>query len=194
MIRPPESAGRKESMDKSLSILRELRHPVILEYGMVRHPENWEGDGFSTIIFAHFIAQQPCSGTFISVDIKPANIMVSDTLLKKYEIPSKNVFLVCADAMDFMNNPMLKIEYVDLLYLDAWDYSGDGTQREESALHHLEAFQRTEKWLRSGSLVLIDDILNQETLAGKGQYLIPLLREIGYEELHKGYQFLFRKP
>ena len=192
MIQPPGSSVRKASMDKSFEILSGLRHPVIVEYGMTRHADSWEGDGFSTILFAHFIAQQPCGGTLFSIDINPYSILASDHLMKKYEIPQRDIFLICADAMDFMHQA--KLELVDLLYLDAWDYGGDDVQKEESALHHLEAFQRSEKWLKSGSLVLIDDILNQDTLVGKGQYLIPHLKGIGYEELHRGYQFLFRKP
>ncbi len=187
MIKPPECSFRKSSMDKTLDLLRK-HNPIILEYGMVRHPENWEGDGFSTIHFAYHIAQY--NGMLISVDIESVNVLVSHQLLKKYEIPQKNVFLICADALCFMER--MKLEYVDLLYLDAWDC--DGGKLEESAKMHMHAFNMSEKWLRSGSLVLIDDIISQDTLAGKGQYLIPYLRNIGYEELHRGYQFLFRKP
>lgn len=183
MHKPPY--GRMESMDIVLSRLKEK--PYILEIGMTRAKGNWGGDGYSTIIFGYMAAQ--LNGTLISIDIKSEALLVTSAILREYDIPAKNILLVCADALEYFKRTEFK--KVDLLYLDAWDYKGDEQEREASADCHLEALKAVERYLVKGSMVLIDDIMNPITLEGKGKKVIPYMLDNGYTLIYKGYQFLF---
>lgn len=188
MIKPLGSAYRKASMDKCFEAL--AGSPAnILELGMTRGLDNYDGDGHATLHWAWYVAQ--FGGSLVSIDINPHPILITSELLKRYEIPTKNIFLICADAINFLE---FFGGYVDLLYLDAWDYLGSAEDLENSSQKHLEAFLKAEARLKEGSLVMIDDIHDVQTFVGKGRYLIPHLIKLGYENLHLGWQTIFRKP
>jgi len=189
MIQPPFSSRRKNSMEKCFELLNKDK-PIILEFGMTRVLDGCEGDGYSTIHWAYQIAQY--GGSLISIDIDPQTINVSSALIKFYEISTNNIFLVCADAMSFLDS--FELKKIDLLYLDAWDYLGNQEELDKSSKMHLQAFLKCEPMLKSGSLVLIDDILDTQTLIGKGKEVIPYMEIIGYENCYRDYQFLYRKP
>jgi hypothetical protein len=185
----PVPEGRNLSFDFAIDLLRKP-NPVIVEFGMTRLDDNWNGDGWSTPLFGKTIALY--GGKFISVDINGDCIPVVKKIYGDYEIPMKNVFLVCADAIDFIDT--FNFDRVDLLYLDAWDYTGTPEDLDKSMTMHVVAFIKAHKWLKSGSLILIDDVHDVDTFEGKGKYLIPYLIDIGYEVCYKGYQYLLRKP
>jgi len=190
MIKPPESSHRKDTMDLCFQYLQTIPNPVVLEFGMTRLKGNWQGDGYSTIHWAYYVAEN--NGVLVSVDVDPQAIVTSLQIIKEHEIPANNIILTCADAFDFMKNVSLK--KVDCLYLDCWDYLGTKEQKDQSAKNHYDLFLLCEKLLPVGSYVLIDDMFpNMETAYGKGQLLIPYLLENKYKILWNAYQYLYVK-
>ena len=81
---------------------------------------------------------------------------------------------------------------IDLLYLDAWDYS-EGEAAKISEESHLDAFKIIENSLSDRALILIDDIHDTESFKGKGSLVIPYLLNKGYKILYLGYQCLLSK-
>lgn len=183
---PP--TGRKELL-KVLDMLPP--DPVIVEVGMTRQEGNWQGDGYSTPLFAWYVEKN--GGKFYSVDIDPEAVMISKKIMSYYGIEGKNTFLICADAFSFFSNsPVRKI---DCLYLDVWDYIGDQEAKNDSAKKHLELFKMIYDGfcLSPNALVVIDDVFNQDTFEGKGKFVVPYMIDLGYEIVEKGYQIILRK-
>jgi hypothetical protein len=186
MLKPPYS--RILTFDKTLELLSET--PTIVEFGMTRQEGNYDGDGYSTILFGWYVVEH--GGKFISVDIDPNNIVISHRILKQYEIPTENIYLTCGDATNFLK--LFPIENIDLIYLDAWDWIGTEEEKQISENAHLEVFYDIEPKLSDNALILIDDIWNRKTYDGKGKLLIPyLLKNDNYELIIADYQFLFQK-
>lgn len=182
-VQPP--TGRLALL-KALNMLRP--NLTIVEVGMTRQEGNWKGDGYSTPLFAYHVEKN--QGSFYSIDIDPEAIKVSKRIMSNYGIEGRNTFLICADAISFfLHDP---ISDIGLLYLDAWDYTGDNGTRSESMIKHLELFQLVEPYLDDGALVVVDDIFDEE-YTGKGKLLIPYMLSVGYKILEKGYQVILKK-
>ena len=165
--------------------------PVIVEVGMSRQEGNWQGDGYSTPLFAHHVEKY--GGQFYSVDIDPEAIKVSKKIMSSYGIEGRETYLICADALSFFQCSF--IPKISLMYLDCWDYVGDRWAKEESANKHLKLFKLIEPYLDDGALVVVDDIFQDDTIiVGKGSLAIPYMIELGYEVVERGYQFILRKP
>jgi hypothetical protein len=179
-----DEKARRESFDLTLSLLPE--NPLIVEYGMTRLNNNWNGDGNSTILFAWYVSEY--GGKFISVDIEPTYIPVAHSIIKSFDIATDSIYLVCGDASNFMD--VFDLYNIDLMYLDAWDWTKEGCDAETS---HMKVFLKIENRLSENALILLDDVLDINTYKGKGKQLIPYMLSNNYELLFTGYQFLFRK-
>lgn len=165
----------------------------IVEIGMSRRVGSQFMEGYSTPYFAHLAKRDGHS--LYSVDISPDTAPLTEEVLKTYGLLGSHVQLLTRDGLAFLqewdNGP------IDVLYLDGWDYGPDDLRRREhfySERMHLEAMQEAEPKMAPGALVLVDDMLCQETLVGKGTLVIPWLAERGWECLHLGWQVLMRKP
>jgi predicted O-methyltransferase YrrM len=155
----------------------------MLEIGMTREVGAL-GDGYSTPFLAYI--SHMTDSSFTSVDVSKEHRDVCAGILEEYGL-QYDAQLVVDDALHFLgewNGPL------DFLYLDAWDYL-PGMEK-SSAENHLKAFVLAEPWLKNGALILLDDILNHDTLEGKGKLIIPYMRSKGYELLLQRYQYLFR--
>jgi predicted O-methyltransferase YrrM len=189
MIQPPY--GRKDFFDLILKLMdeRSSQEHNIVEIGMTRIVDNWSGDGYSTPLFAWYI--NAYGGRLTSVDILPQAITSCANIIKTYEIPTNNIFLINGDGLTFFDHFNLSI---DLLYLDAWDWKGSDFDKKISEQSHLICFKKAERMLKSGGYVMIDDIFNIDSWEGKGKQLIPYLLENNYEKIAVGYVCIFKKP
>jgi hypothetical protein len=181
--------NRKVSFNKVLNHLDNIENPIMVEIGQTRNYYNWNGDGYSTPLFSWYISQRP-DGQFYSIDISD-NSKIYEGIFGIWGIRKDRINILQQDGIKFLQEFENKI---DFLYLDAWDYHKTNIEMQTiSETMHLEAFKIAELKLNENALILIDDILDQETLIGKGKLLIPYMIDNGYELIHKGYQFLFKK-
>ena len=189
IIEPPY--GRKESMGFVVELLsRRAPGAFMIELGSTRERTDPDRDGFSTPILA-YVAK--ASGHFFySVDVVKDITDIARSICKDYGIEEdKQVNFVTKDGIRFLRLWRDAGIHVDFLYLDAWDHQPGYEKISEEK--HLEAFITIEQNMAPDSLVLIDDIKNRATWAGKGKLVIPYLLKHGYEVLHKGYQTLLQK-
>jgi hypothetical protein len=124
--------------------LRELKYPsTILETGT----SAWGCD--SSRLFDSYV--RTFGGRFISVDVRS-----EPSLWLKHQHSINTSFFVM-DSVEFIHDelPKLGIRNIDLCYLDSWDL--DFLKPELSAQHHLNEFQACLPYLRSGSIVVVDD-------------------------------------
>lgn len=173
MRKPP--FGRVEGFTRAMELLDLRKKPVIVEVGTTRRVGNWLADGYSTPLFAWYVARY--GGELYSVDIEPEAANLCTEIINEFDIPTESTFLVTDDGIGFLKKFEKKI---DFLYLDGWDYSLFDTEqafdeRLESEQAHLECFLAAEPSLAQGAIVLIDDILETRSWLGKGRRLIPYL-------------------
>lgn len=173
MRKPP--FGRIQGFSRALELLDKKKNPVIVEVGTTRRRSNWLADGYSTPLFAWYIART--GGELYSVDIEPEAARLCREIIAEFDIPMEGVNLVTADGIEFMHSLEQK---VDLLYLDGWDYSMFDTdegfdERLASEQAHLECYLAAEPHLARGGIVLVDDVFETRSWLGKGRRLIPYL-------------------
>jgi len=184
-VQPP--TGRTGLL-KALEILdSQMSKITIVEVGMTRQEGNWKGDGYSTPLFAWYVENK--GGWFYSFDIDPEAIKVSKRIMSYYGIEGKHTTLICADALSFFKRNTFLFPGIDLLYLDAVDYSNEN--KEFSQQWHLEFFKLVESYLNNRALIVIDDIFDEE-YTGKGKLLIPYMLNKGYKIIEKGYQVILK--
>jgi hypothetical protein len=143
-------------------------------------------DGQSTFLFDEFVTI--CGGHVYSVDIDPTNCGVARRHV------SRNVSVFCNDSVSFLYKlgaVLTEPKKIDLLYLDSFDL--DWSDPHPSALHHIKELVSAAPFLRSGSIVAINDNL-QNGARGKGLYVDNYLREIGALMLEDGYQSVWLWP
>jgi hypothetical protein len=115
-------AARRDSMTALIDLLP--ANPVIVETGCVRQEDNWEGDGCSTLIWNALVAER--GGRAYSVDTDPTAVALAQRLAPRVEV-------TCGDSIAFL--AQLKIDSIDLLYLDGKDFSVGFDDQLSSSLH-----------------------------------------------------------
>lgn len=169
------------------------RNLNIVEIGMTRRWGSQYREGYSTPFFAHLAVKD--GHNFYSIDIEPGRIPLNEGILKAHGLLRENVHLICGDGLEFLRK--WDKGNIDVLYLDAWDYEPDDLRRRvhfHSEAMHLRAAKVADRHMPSGGLMLVDDMLYQATLVGKGTRVIPWLAERGWECEEQGWQVLMRKP
>jgi len=165
----------------------------IVEIGMTRRWGSQFQEGYSTPFFAHLAVR--CGHNFYSVDIKPELVTLNERILKSHGLLRDNVHLMAADGLEVLRS--WDKGNIDVLYLDAWDYEPDDLRRRIhfwSEKMHLKAMKVADRNMPPGALALVDDMLYQATLVGKGTQVIPWLAERNWECMEQGWQVLMRKP
>lgn len=177
--------SRKESFDIMLKELIKIPYPTIIEIGCIRSKDD-VGAGNSSELFAWFVSKY--GGRFITVDNSYENSKFCDSIIAKYRNNNCEIITLNGDGFDYLFQTDVKS---DLLYLDALDC--DPERFIESAVFHFHMFRVYDPKMKIGSLVAIDDNLNDK-LEGKGYVLIPYLKiEKKFNCLYSGYQYIFRK-
>jgi hypothetical protein len=172
----------------AISEITKKKNPIIVETGCSRKDHGtlaWGDDGCSTFLFDLFTL--PGSGRVYSVDISIKN--VSHVLA----FVSDRVSVTCADSVAYLSS-FQSAQSIDLLYLDSYDF--DPARPELSQMHHLNEIKSIYPRLKSGCLILVDDVDipgHEETL-GKGKFVKKYLEEQGVHPTISSYQMLWIKP
>ena len=161
--------------DHLLSLGRAVK---IVETGCVRAKDNWHGDGQSTVVWDWVISE--VSGSATSIDLDP---QACETALRL--APGAKV--ICGDSVENLMYLTDKSE-IDFLYLDSMDCDGTG----RSALHHLDELAICWDHLKPGTMIAIDDCL--EDGRGKGQMVRPRLDKVGILPILDSYITIWKKP
>lgn len=186
---------RQSSFQIMIDHLKTCKEPLIIETGCARPPHkewgsedvSFKDEGFSTRIFDAYINQ--FDGELHSVDINPTHVEYAQSQV------SDRAQVHCSDSVEFLwqaNQNLAEQDYfVDLLYLDSYDY--EASDPWPSAEHHLKELAAILPRLRPGSLVAVDDnfIVNGQR-QGKGAYIYNFMKSIGKPLIHDGYQLIWK--
>lgn len=190
-----KTGKRQTSFQIMVDHLKTCKEPLIIETGCARPPhKDWgnedvsfKDEGFSTRIFDAYINR--FDGELHSVDINPQNVEYARSQV------SNKAQVHCSDSVEFLwqANQLLTSDnqYVDLLYLDSFDYEPSDPWL--SPAHHIKELAAIMSRLREGSLVAVDDnfIVNGKN-QGKGAIVYDFMKSIGKPLIHDGYQFIWR--
>jgi hypothetical protein len=156
----------------------------IIETGTLRTPDNWM-DGQSARLFTEFVDLY--SGQMRSVDI---DSVACETA--RNTITSKNFSVAHNDSVEWLRS-LGDLDQVDLFYLDSYDV--DWNNDTASANHHLKEFKIIQPFIRSGTVVAIDDNsrwVNNSRRTGKGRAVVEYLETQGHLPIYDEYQIIFQ--
>jgi len=186
---------RQASFRIMLDHLKTFDDPMIIETGCARPPHkewgseavSFKDEGWSTRLFDAYINEY--SGEFHSVDITPEHVEFARTLV------SDKTEVHCDDSVGFLwaanENLTAQDIYVDLLYLDSYDY--EEATPWDSPAHHLKELTSIISRLRPGSMVAVDDNFGTaENRKGKGAFVEAFMRSIGKPLIYDGYQLIWK--
>ena len=176
----PRLGRREPTFQMLFEYLDKLEGPLlIVETGSVREPDNWEGDGQSTLLFDRYAQGRP--GThFATCDISPV------TAAKCCALVSRHTEVKCGDSIPFLYglNARDWTGYSRCFYLDAYDV--DWRNPQPSAAHHLKELTALAPLLQPDSLVVVDD--SPIDRQGKGYLVKEYADAIGATTLFHDYQ------
>jgi len=171
---------REPSFRIMVEFLKTIKRPIIVETGCARVDNNFEGDGMSTLIFDAFVEEN--GGNFYSVDISNDSVAFAES-----KVTSVQTQIYCEDSVGFLNK-FSAILSIDLLYLDSYDL--DPENPHPSSLHHIHELLAVSKCLKKGTMIVVDDNLNDEI--GKGKYIAEYFSKIGVPMIYSGYQQIWK--
>jgi hypothetical protein len=176
--------------------LKSIENPLIIETGCARPPDivPWgtvdiffKDDGVSTAIFDRFI--NDFGGDFHSVDLTPRHTEYAKSIV------SEKSQVHCDDSIGFLwhVNKILTEEnrYVDLLYLDSYDY--EASDPYPSMVHHIKEIAVILSRMRPGSMLAVDDNVGTGAdRTGKPKYVAEMLEAMGIPLIHEGQQLIWK--
>ena len=171
------------SMDRSKTFRRMFEHlesfgrPVnIIETGCIEDPDNWAGNGCSTIMFDKFIETHPGS-TARSAEIDADKVARAMGWCPRVTITTADSAQYLAWAAKHINVP------IDLLYLDASHHNW--INETPSQVHHYNELMAAMPLLHERSLVVVDDSVTaiddypKSRVIGKGGLVAQYALEVG---------------
>jgi hypothetical protein len=158
--------GRGDSFANSLSLLLEMNkidYYVIVEVGTTRggYGGGPKGDGWATLAWAWFTNKY--GGEVHTIDIDDNCLDQCKAITKNYS----NIMYHNCTGEEFLKSFKSKI---NLLYLDGSDDVNEMVDEYESC----------KELLLNSSLILLDDIPIDYETSGKGQLIIPILLNDGW--------------
>ena len=186
--------NRANTFRKVFEHLDSFDRPVhIVETGCIEDPDNWAGNGCSTILFNKYIETHPAS-TARSLEIAPEKVK-----LGKQHCRFVNFYL--NDSIKSLKRLLVEDRPVDLLYLDASDHNW--VHEAPSQAHHLNELMTIMPKLHEDSLVVVDDSIivtddyPQNKVVGKGglvaQYALEIGADFKFCEYQVGFTGMTRK-
>jgi hypothetical protein len=154
------------------------RHVNIVETGCARQPNNWDGDGQSTLVWDWVLDK--VGGTGLSMDISPENCAAAAAQVQHFKV-------ACVDSVVGLRT-MVKPETLDFVYLDSYDL----TETIDSPTHHLAELASIYPRLPSGCLIAVDDCVSEQH--GKHRFVRDWLARMGVQPLLRGYVTVWVKP
>lgn len=173
------SGGRVPSLELICERLASHGTPlIIVETGCVRQEGNWMGDGQSTRIWDWLVTEHGGMLTSIDIDEKACETAMRLT---------DNCRAICADSVETLTE-LPYMEYVDLLYLDSFDWDGTNAAPE----HHLKELGACWDRLPAGCTIAVDDCFTNQY--GKGSEIFRHLANAGIFPLQAAYITVWEKP
>src|SRR5690606_8486709 len=174
---------RRDTFQKSLSLLYQIKGKVIIETGTSREGlHGAKSNGAATIVFGKWAKQ---NDAFVhSVDINEKSIATAQKEVNDQGL-AEFVRIHHSDSVAFLKK---FTEPVDFLYLDSYDYSDDPEVQIKSQEHHLKEFMAIENLLHPNSIVLIDDC--DLPNGGKGKLVVDHMMKKDWKILMDEYQIL----
>lgn len=179
----PVGNERYATMKVALELLDHLQPKILVETGTARCGNKnygtveFIGDGGSTIIFGEWAKKN--NSLFYSVDISQSAIDNAGDALGNND----HVRLICSDSIQFLANFG---QSIDFLYLDSYDFQAANPL--PSQTHHLKEIIAAYPYLKTGTIVMIDDC--DLPKGGKGALVIPYLLKKGWTIYSQGYQVI----
>lgn len=155
----------------------------IIETGTIRNPMNWK-DGNSGFLFSEMVK---IHGGFVrSVDIDQRAVNTANNF-----VDSRYYKSFCSDSVKWLKE-QTDLDQIDLFYLDSYDV--EWLDDEPSADHHLKEFLSIEPFLKSGSIVAIDDnsFLLSSRRTGKGRKIFEYLESKSILPIYDEYQIIYK--
>jgi len=159
------------------------RYYCIIETGCMRdlyRPFDFAKDGCSTLLFDRYI--QHAGGVLYSVDASLRAVQYAKRFVSEQTLVAQH------DSILFLRS--LGVTRIDLLYLDSLDYIESNRRVAEE--WHLFELTTAFKWLRPGSMVMVDD--NYADGSGKGALIRKFFRAYGLEPAYAGRQLGWIMP
>jgi hypothetical protein len=179
MLEKTIAGHRKESFEIMLAHLKTIDDPLIVETGCARCPDNWKGDGMSTVIFDKHINMY--GGELHTVDIDINNVDLAKTLV------SNKTTIYCSNSVAWLWEFNKLGRKIDLLYLDSFDFDQDNPA--PSQQHHLYELLAISGSLCNGTMIAVDDNFGD---CGKGQLIKEFMEQIGNVIIYNGYQQIWK--
>ena len=205
--------GKREgTMRLALKLLEQRGGSRIIETGCAREPDNWSGDGMSTLVFAQWIREHGGSLRTIDNDV---DHLAACKLMVGYPIQYTLAHSVAALRRNRRRIDLLYLDSLDYLFGALCDLYGGKTDLDvaiatlrampeaEIVAQHHEIIDPSQQHCRAevsaampmlplGALVLIDDAGLPG--GGKARLAKKLLWDAGWECLADEYQTLWSKP
>ena len=191
----PRTLKRQDSFKLMLEHLKTIDQPLIIETGCARPPHpvwgnddvSFKDEGWSTRLFDAYINEY--NGEFHSVDITKEHVEFARSIV------SDKSNIHCDDSVHFLweANNLLTNEnhYIDLLYLDSYDYEESTPYL--SPAHHLKELAAIMSRLRPGCLVAVDDNFGfKGSRKGKGMFIEEFMQSIDKPLIYDGYQLIWK--
>jgi hypothetical protein len=187
---------RQPSFQIMIDHLKTIENPLIIETGCARPPDlvpwgtidiSFKDDGMSTLIFDKFI--NDFGGDFHSVDFTQLHVDFAQS-----QVSNKSQ-IHCDDSVGFLwhVSKILAEEnrYVDLLYLDSYDYEEKDPY--PSMVHHIKEIAVILGRLRPGSMIAVDDNVGTgSTRMGKPKYVAEMMEAMGVPLVYEGLQLIWK--
>jgi hypothetical protein len=166
---------------------RQLAFYRILETGCIRQPDNWPGDGQSTLLFDAFVNHH--DGRVVSVDLDP------DAVALAQRSTSPKTVVKCGNSVALLAEMSRRAGGAcafDAVYLDSFDM--DAANLFPSAFHCVKELLALGS-LPSGMLLMIDDhVITPQGRLGKGMLVERYFDDIGLPPLKSDYQMIWQIP
>lgn len=199
----PRLALREVSFRKIFNYLDTLdssQPMVIVETGCLRTPDNWAGDGQSTLLFDRYLRDRAAGGRCFAMDIDPAATEACRGFVgANTEVLTGDSVAVLRDLAERLRASRSKIS---LLYLDSFDL--DWSNVTPSAVHHLKELVSIYEFVSPKTLVVVDDapmevfcspaddggvtLVREPVVSGKGKYVAEYARQVGATPFFSHYQ------
>lgn len=182
----PRLTNRDKTFRAMFEYLDRFDRPIhIVETGCVEDPDNWAGNGCSTILFDTYVRCRQDRSSARSVELIAEKAAAAQNMCLHVEIFAGDSGEV---LKDFARDP----RKIDLLYLDASHL--DWHNPVPSALHHLNELMAIMPALHAETLVVVDDspalidAFPRAEIGGKGELVARYAFSVGADLQFLEYQ------
>ena len=182
IINKKQLTGRQTSQIATLKKVNEnfgFNSITIVETGCIRNPtESYKhGDGWSSLTW--LLWAENTDSRVYTIDIDKECLAIARDVIG----PNNKIHFVHSDSIKFFKE-LPKNFKIDLLFLDSYDWVGDDENKMKSGVHQLNEIIHALPSLHEKSLILLDDIFDENGRSGKGHFSIPYLLSNGWKKIH----------